>query len=53
MDYIQTALRHENEQDVLEKTQKGMVLWKSLLPKTGGVIETSETKTDWVRIIFD
>ena len=53
MDYIQTALWHENEQDVFEKTQKGMVLWESLLRTTGGAIETSETKTDWVRIFFD
>ena len=53
MDYIQTALWNENEQDVLRKTQKGMVLWESLLRTTGGAIETSDTKTDWVRIAFD
>ena len=52
MDYIQTALSNENEQDVFRKTQKRMVLWEYLLRTTGGAIETSDTKTDWVQISF-
>ena len=30
-----------------------MVLWEYLLRTTGGAIETSDTKTDWVRRAFD
>ena len=52
MDYIQTALDHENEVEVLQKTKRGVKLWGKLLRVTGGAIETSETKTDWVNIEF-
>ena len=30
-----------------------MRLWESLLRTTGGAIETSDTKTDWVQIGFE
>ena len=52
MDYVQTAREGEDEDEVLIKTQKGMTLWEELLRVTGGAIETSDTKTDWVNIRF-
>ena len=53
MDYVQTALPGETEDDVFKKAQEGLRLWESLLRTTGGAIEISDTKTDWVRIGFE
>ena len=52
MDYIQTADANEDVEATLTKAQKGMDLWESLLRTSGGAIETSLTKTDWVKIDF-
>ena len=53
MDYVQTARDDDDEKEVYNKTQKGMKLWEELLRVTGGAIETSLTKTDWVNIRFE
>jgi hypothetical protein len=52
MDYVQTADANEDVEATLTKAQKGMDLWESLLRTSGGAIETSLTKTDWVKIDF-
>ena len=52
MDYVQTAGENDDMEDTLIKAQKGMDLWESLLRTSGGAIETSLTKTDWVKIDF-
>ena len=52
MDYVQTADDNEDMEETLNKAQKGMDLWESLLRTSGGAIETSLTKTDWVKIDF-
>jgi len=52
MDFVQTAREDEDEEQVWEKAQQGMTLWESLLRTTGGALELSDTKTDFVRIGF-
>ena len=53
MDFVQTARDGDSNLDVFQKTKKGVRLWEELLRVTGGVIETSDTKTDWVNIDFE
>ena len=53
MDFVQTARDGDSNLDVFQKTKKGVRLWEELLRVTGGAIETSDTKTDWVNIDFE
>ena len=47
-DMIETALRKETWNALMNRTQEGLDLWESLLRTTGGALEP--TKSDWVAI---
>ena len=53
MDYIQTGKPGESYAELLQRTQRGMDLWESLLRTTGGAIGLEPGKTDWVKINFE
>jgi len=52
MDYIQTGKSGESCTELLERTQRGMDLWESLLRTAGGAIVVEPGKSDWVKINF-
>ena len=47
-DMVETALKNEAWNALLNRTQEGLDLWESLLRTTGGALEP--TKSDWVAI---
>jgi len=53
MDYIQTGKPGESCTELLQRTQRGMDLWESLLRTTGGAIVVEPGKSDWVKINFE
>jgi len=47
-DTIEMANEEETWEDLIERAQRGLDLWESLLRTTGGALEP--TKSDWVKI---
>jgi len=54
MDFIQTGILGKSGTELLERTQRGMDLWESLLRTAGGgiVVVVEPSKSDWVKINF-
>jgi len=52
-DYIQMARPGETDQEVTVKVQEGMALCDYLLQTTGGALELSDAKSDFINIGFE